>query len=368
MKKILVIVVICLVGAIYWGFRPRVPSEESVVKESFSSRDETRPTVSNQQTSLPADRAASHSVVENSQITVAIERLRNTLHGGTDEEIEAALEALAQLVQNDPGVHEVWASFAAESDPNMLAHLARLLTPRVAADAELFQKAVDLTQRGDLAEKRSAALSMLSSISDPRPELLDLVFRLSREDGAKDVRLSAIQLLGNWASHSQDWNGLSRELVKTVNASDDSEVRRFAIQVIALHPETVPPEVLGAMAGYLKQDPSAHNRAIAALGLGSVKGELRPSALGHLEQAFAGEENLTTRRNIITQIARAGEQDAIAILNRLPAHHDPLLAQDVRDYVEILQAGGTRPDDIYFAKFERDKERDTIVGSYDHSD
>jgi hypothetical protein len=368
MKKILAIVLIFLVGAIYWGLRPRVPLEESVPKERFSSSNETGLTDSNQRASLPANGAVSHSVEEDSQITLAIERLRKTLHGGTDEQIEVALEALAQLLQNDPGVHEVWASFAAESDPNMLAQLARILTPRVAANAELFQKVVDLAQRGDLAEKRSAALSMLSSISDPGPKLLDLVFRLSREDGAKDVRLSAIQLIGNWASHSQDWDDLSRELVKTINASNESEVRRFAIQVIALHPETAPPEVLGALADYMKQDPSAHNRAIAALGLGSVKGDFRDSALGHLEQAFAGEENINTRRNIITQIARAGEQDAIAILNRLPADHDALLAQDVRDYVEILQAGGVGPSDIYFAKFERDKERGTIVGSYDHAD
>ena len=359
MKKILVIVLICLVGAIYWGLRPRVPLEQPVQKESFSSSNETGLTDSNRQASLPA---------KDSQITPAIERLRKTLRGGTNEEIEAALQALAQLLQNDPGVHEVWASFAAESDPDMLAQLARLLTPRVAANAELFKKVVALAQRGDLAEKRSAALSMLSSISDPRPELLDLVFRLSREDGAKDVRLSAIQLIENWASHSQNWDDLSRELVKTINASNESEVRRYAIQVIALHPKATAPEVLGAMAGYLKKDPSAHNRAIAALGLGNVRGELRHTALDHLEQAFAGEENVNTRRNIITQIARAGQQDAIAILNRLPVHQDTLLAQDVRDYVEILQAGGTAPDNIYFAKFARDTERGTIVGSYDHAD
>src|SRR5687768_16921653 len=114
MKKILVIVLICLVGAIYWGLRHRVPLEEPVPKESFSSSNETGLTDSNRRASLRANGAASRPVEEGSQITLAIERLRKALHGGTDEEIEAALEALAQLLQNDPGVHEVWASFEAE--------------------------------------------------------------------------------------------------------------------------------------------------------------------------------------------------------------------------------------------------------------
>lgn len=365
--KILFVVLICLVGAIYWGLRPRVPLHEPVAKEIVSSGNQTRLADAKSRASLGANRADSRSVEQNSPISQAIERLRPALHGGTHEEIEAASGGLAQLMQSEPQVREVWAIFEAESDPRMLAHLAQILAPHIAANAELFRKVVDLAQLGS-AERRIAALSMLSSISNPGPDLLDLVFRLSREDGAKDVQISAIQLIANWSGNSQQWDELSRELVKTINASNEVEVRRFAIQVIALHPGATPPEVLGAMAEYMKQDPSAHNRAIAALGLGNAKGELRHSALSHLEQAFAGEENLNTRRNIITQIARAGEQNAIAILNRLPVHRHPLLAQDVRDYVEILQAGRTAPEDLYFTKFARDTERGTIVGSYDHSD
>lgn len=208
---------------------------------------------------------------------------------------------------------------------------------------------------------------MFSAVEDPGRELLDVVLGASREDGSTQVRLTAIQVLGQWSNNPARSDELSRELVKTIDASDEREVRGYAIQVIALNPEATHPELLGAMAEYMKEDPSAHNRAIAALALGRVTGELRLPALNHLEQAFARETNQNTRRNIMTQIARAGGQDAIAILQRLPIDH-PLLAQDVRDYTEILRGGETAPDEVYSQKFARDAERGTIVGAYEHRD
>lgn len=378
LKKILVVVIICLAVGICWLMNPnssrRSGKAISQQTEQTSSSRNSKPFVASPDS---PDGNAVHSAIPKPTkqqsddiltVRAAIERLRLALNRDSEEEFDAALQFLSQLLQNHPRtIADVLTTLASETEVRVLAGLSRILAPHTAANAELLEKVLGLAQNSNSPAIRSEAVSMLFAVYAPTPEVLDAVLRVSREDPSKEPRLSAIQVLGRWSRDPERWDELSRELVKTIDISTEHEVRGYAIQVIALSENAIPPDVLGAMADYLINDQSAHNRALAALGLGNAKGEFREAALKHLERAFAFEENLTTRRNMLTQIARSGEQDAIAILQRLPAD-DPLLQMDVNDYLEILQSGGLNSDDIYFEKFKRDAERGTIVGSYEHHD
>lgn len=379
MKKILLIVLITFACCLYWATKSAGPSQEPVVqdyvpREAAFSDSKDRPAKTPATPHAEADETASDLLNESIRagtMTVALQHLGLILKGESDDPVDPALQFLVRLLEEDPrNVRQALAAFEAESNPAILTALAQLLAPHVSQEnnSELFDTALTLIKQSESPETRAAGLLMFSAMTDPPPNLVDSVLRLSRDDESIRVRLKAIYILGRWAaSNPQKWQQLSSELVRTIDASEDELVRGHAIQLIALHTGVHEPEILGAIDEYMRFDPTTQNRGIAALALGGVTGELREPAIALLEEAFGGEPDLDTQRNILTQIARVGGQDAIFVLARLPNAH-PVLDQDIRDYLEILQSSDLDFDEIYSLKFALDAERGTVVGASSHQD
>lgn len=382
--KIIVPLLLILAAGMYWAMRPAAGLEgpfpegqsEPEAGEAMSQPGDYAAGEVSSPDATPADlliRDPLDEEIRKGTLALALERLRQALLGGGGdnwEEVDAASQFLAALAGEDAEtLRQVLESFEAEADPALLFALARVIGPHLSAeDGELLGRVLALAEQSEEPEKRAAAVSMLYTVTGVTSELAETVFRLSREDDSVDVRLHAIYAIGHWVANNQGASkDFSRELIKTIDASDDRIVRGTAIQTIALQAGIHEPDILAAMDEYLVHDPASQNRAIAALALGGVGGELREPAMVLLEQAVGSEPEPEIKRNLITQIARVGGEDAIPALLSLAAS-DPLLEQDALDYAELLQSGERDFDSVYSLKSARDAERGTIIGASSHSD
>ncbi len=297
-----------------------------------------------------------------------LDRIRQFLREGEIEEADRATSDLQQQAVDQPGAFsELLAFFQSETDSDLLLRLARILGPRLeTSDEKVKQEVLGMASKDPLPARRAAALALVASLKSLPPDAIETVAELSRADESDDVRLNAVYTLGHWADLPDHWDAVSRALVQTIDANDAPHIRGNAIQTIALRGDRISDDVLAAMTDFLENDPTPKNRAIAALAFGDVPESLQPIALKHLQQAFNRETDLSVRRNMMTQIARTGD-DAIPFLLELKTDH-PLLRQDVLDYIRLIESGEVNSDNIYEHKFALDAERDTIVGAAGHSD
>lgn len=258
-----------------------------------------------------------------------------------------------------------------ETDPARVAALAQqILEQRVAVrDRETLRDALELLGGDPLAERRVGALALLSYAADVEPELVTAVAATSRADSDQQVRSVAVLTLAAWMHERPVLTAqISRELLEVVRTSPaDHEAHVLALQSVALLDRVLPKDVLQGMANALRTEPAADRRAIAALALGAATGDASAFAVRELELAYERETDLDTKRNLITQIVRTARGEAVPILQRL-ASTDPLIDQDIRDYVEILATGATDPDDVFGKKSRRDAARGTFVGADHHHD
>ena len=73
---------------------------------------------------------------------------------------------------------------------------------------------------------------------------------------------------------------------------------------------------------------------------------------------------MDTRRVILMQLVRAGQDEAPAILRSLPSDH-PLIQNDIKDYLDFLSQGLRDSDEIWTRKSLRDADRGTEIGMTD---
>ena len=187
---------------------------------------------------------------------------------------------------------------------------------------------------------------------------------LARSGETADLRVAAISCLGSWMNHDR---GLTQEISETLLSaraeSDDPIVRSLVIQSIGNMDTPLSPKVFDAMADAVITERDSNNRSLAAVALGSgTSPENRNAVLTALEKAYLSESELNTQRHIITQIAKAGGEQAEAWLQRLPTS-DPRLEQDVKDYMEILASvDRSNWGAVWEAKSNRDDQRGTYPG------
>lgn len=279
-------------------------------------------------------------------------------------ELQDSMSSLTQQIISDPEFAKTAiAMLQAETDPEMMMMMAKAIGDAAPAlkDKFPYRDLLDIALKDASTHRRKAALYAMSQMRDIPDDLKDGIAELSRTAQDTELRVSAVHTMGGWMSNDRTLtHEISETLLLTRDASTDPHVRGIVIQTIGNMDTPLSPKVFDAMAQAVMGEEVAHNRSLAALALGSGTGqENRAAVLDTLQKAYLSEPELETQRHLITQITKAGQAEAELWLAKLPTP-DPMLAQDVNDYLEIL-ASVDRKDwnSVWSAKSQRDHERGT---------
>ncbi len=135
-----------------------------------------------------------------------IEDLKLALHSGENQDIQIALEKLAQNLDEHP---ENTAGFLASLryETNFYQILIRLAevssTQPNSIGAQLVTDlAIDIAQTDPVAQRRHAGLAALGKVIEPETNLIQTVAQISREDGDQKVRSTAQAMVAAWTSGS----------------------------------------------------------------------------------------------------------------------------------------------------------------------
>ncbi|MDQ6631167.1 MAG: hypothetical protein M3Y82_05350 [Verrucomicrobiota bacterium] len=290
-----------------------------------------------------------------------IEDLKQALKEDNAEDIRDALDKLTQSFKEHPGNQGELFS-ALNNEDNFSQVIARLLEisstqPNRAGARLLTGLAADLALHDPLPERRQAGLVALSKVPEPSPDLLQNVVRSSREDQSNEVRLSAIATLAVWMHRQPDLvEKVTSELLQTIHLSTNNQVRASAIQTIVAQKRALTEKVVEVINEFLIKEPGTQNRLLVARAVGGETPQARSFSLGQLQQAYQQETDIKVKQNVLTEIVRIGQSDAMDILEKIPSDN-PLLAQDTKEYLEILQAGVTDPNKVFSEKSQRDAAR-----------
>lgn len=286
-----------------------------------------------------------------------------------EKELVESMTSLTKHLVNEPSsTTSAIGLLKLEQDPQLMILIAQSLGEAAAAMGEDFpyDLLVDIAANDPDHARRQAALLTLGYMSEVPDDLRLRIVEISQSAPTPEIRAAAVDVMGQWMIRNPELvPSVSEALLTARETNTDPLVRGMVIQTIGNSNAPLTPKVFDAMNDALLNEPVAGNRSLAAVALGSgASPDNREAVITALEEAYQGEQTLETRRHIITQIAKAGKGDAATYLQRLPTP-DPLLTQDVIDYVEII-AGGN-PDDwgsIWAQKSERNSERGTYPGGH----
>ncbi len=221
----------------------------------------------------------------------------------------------------------------------------------------IMQQALQLVNYDTVLERREAALGILGKALEISPDLLASVTQISRSDANNDVRIRAVAALQSWMTqHPELREQLTEQLVQTFNFSDDSSVRVHVMQTLAAQNQDAPEKVLPVLKSFLGHEPDLPKRLLLATATRDASPEIKDFALSELEAAYAHEKDVTTKRNLISQMVSTGGNNSTHVLQRL-SENEPLLALEIKDYVEILESGVKEPNEIFGEKMKRDVRR-----------
>ncbi|MGI8967039.1 MAG: hypothetical protein ACR2H1_13265 [Limisphaerales bacterium] len=135
-----------------------------------------------------------------------IENLKLALDFGNKQEIQIALEKLAQNIDEHPGNTSAFlASLKYETNfSQMLIRLAEVSSTQPSSvGAQLVTDlAVDIAQTELVANRRHAGLAALAKVIEPGTNLIQTVAKISREDGEQEVRSSALATVAAWTQQN----------------------------------------------------------------------------------------------------------------------------------------------------------------------
>lgn len=276
-----------------------------------------------------------------------------------------SISSLTQQLINEPGLTtNAISMLQGEENPETMLMIAQAIGEAAAklGDRFPYDLLLKMAESDPSLQRRYAALVALGYVSKISPELQERIAELSRTGPTVDIRMAAINAMGSWMSRNRQLTQeISEALLPSREASDDPMIRGLVIQTIGNMDTPLTPKILEAMKHAVVHESEAANRSLAAVALGSGAGPgNRAEILTALEQAYLSEPNVETQRHIITQIAKAARQDAESYLKRLPTP-DPLLAQDVTDWVEIMASA---PSNDWGAMWNQKSDRDGRRGTY----
>jgi len=278
------------------------------------------------------------------------------------EEVNPLRQASVQLRNRPADIEGMLEQLKTETDVERIKLLAQLISENAeAAGVDLpINDLLEMAASGNPI-KRLAALRILSTSSRVTPEMIRTVAELSKTDAQKDVRFAAINTMGEWMERNANLREqLSADIIGARDASTSPDIRGYAIQTVGLQKNGLPPSMLQPMVHSMQSESVPEIRSLAALAVSHADANLRPQALQHLQQAYHSETDLDAKRHLLTMIMRTGGSEASAVLQGLPAN-DPLLRQDIADYVNIMARGVTDVNEIYDQKNQLDGKRGTEI-------
>lgn len=295
-----------------------------------------------------------------------IESLHAAAQKADEQQKSAILQSISEYVAQNPGsLGELIDLLKSEADSQLLVALGKMVLSSGAPENRELLTAVALNcvLSDDTTERRQASLEILANIPEPTADLQQAVARVSRDDPENEIRLAAIETLGTWlCRHPDRMQNLAEEMFDTIRSSDDALLRGVALRAFSRQNAPLPENIVIVLAQFLKTDPGAENRAWAAQSLGKAGENARQTAIYNLRNAYLSETDLETKRMILKQIVRLAPAASPEILKQLPVN-EPLLAQDARDYLEILSSGLSDPEQITDEKNLRDAKRGTKLGA-----
>lgn len=310
-----------------------------------------------------ARRRAARKAIEEADTTAALAAEQELL--ALETSLQDSLASLTQQLISHPELTtNVVALLREETDPMNMLLIAQALgeAAAVLGDQFPYDLLLDMAHGDGNFSRREAALVALGYVSHIPPDLEQKVLEISRTAPTVALQTAAIHSIGSWMSRNPNMaDRLSESLLETRTASDETLVRATVIQTIGNMDRPLTPKVLQAMSEAVVEEPDPWSRSLAAVALGSgTSPQNRDAVLAALEHAYLNETKLDTKRHIITQITKASRYDAENYLLRLPTPH-PLLEQDVKDYIEILNSMDRNN---WGAIWDRKSERDTERGTY----
>lgn len=274
---------------------------------------------------------------------VAFEKLAQRVENSAYE-----FDQALSLLKSDPEISRKVAVFA-DAAGKAGSGAARLVTA----------VALDLLREENDPDIRHLALAALTKFPASDSATIELVGQVAREDAVDHLRRSAASTLAAWMQErSASRDQLSAQLIQVFYASQDNELRGDAIRsLISNHPE-LSPSLQKAVADFLATSPTPGNRLLVAAAMGAENPETKTFALEQLRTAYTEESNIDIRRNILLEIVRFGGANAGEWMQQLPSD-SPLLAQDMKDYQQILQTGETDLARIQELKFTLETQRES---------
>jgi len=278
-------------------------------------------------------------------------------HGEPD--LKEARNRLSAYLAEDPEgrVQELIGIFREESDADILKVLsgAILRNQVVGSDPGVLKSFLEIAQ-GDADEfRRSEALHFLTGADG----FVNEFARIAGADASPEVRAYAVEALNRYVeTRTGDPAAAAAALVGIAGSDADPVVREEALKRITAR--DLSESDRDRLAAILQNDASLDIRRRAARALGDPLPKDSKWAMDRLEQAYAGESELKVRRTILDGLVNAGRENALAALQRVAAV-EPKLADDVRDYQEILATGAIDWSRIKEMKKEREAGRNQPV-------
>ena len=362
MKKIVIALFVCGVAAV--GFL-------SISNQQGNGPSPERTSSSEPNASSGIKKAvAGRSGAASPQPAVSdIDLLRTVLERNDFYDVEEIANKLSQALKEYPErLQEFLDLLRTETNPRFLNVIAGIIENGDALKNPLLAKtALDLAQEDSLPARRHTALALLGKLTEVSPETSKAVVRLSRQATDPEVRTSAIAAMANWMNAQPDRSiELNRELLGTINASTAPEVRANALQTIGLHLGELPQTFTTSIMDYMQTDSEPMNRALAARLLARAPESMRSATMDRLHGAFESEKDAGVRRAILNSVVISSTQDAGAFLSRHV--NDNSISDDVNDYLAILSAGVTEPQEIEDRKLALEAKRTggAVVGNDKH--
>jgi hypothetical protein len=351
MKKVLLLIIfVVLAGAVYFLRSSRLPAD--VGKAPNAQTDDKSRTFnrSTARSELPDTPSANDDIAQ----------LKALLKAKNLEPIDAILAKMIQDLKDNPEkLNELLDAIKSELSPQLLPLLTRVIVESGSITNPLVAKvSLDVAKNDTVEARRHAALYLLGEVPEVSSEMRETVGAVSREARETLVRTSALATMADWMNDHPDMiPNLSGDIMQTVRSSDTLEVRANGLLFVSQHLNQLPESFTTEMIGFLN-DPSQYNRATAARALATLP-QKRAQVLSLLEQALSVERDLDTKRIMLGAIVRTGNTGSSELLNKFA--NDPTLADDVRDYRNIMAGGVTDWKEIYRLKEETDMARHPVA-------
>lgn len=247
--------------------------------------------------------------------------------------------------------------FKREEDPSSLNLLMSSLNmdPRIVNDQRVVGAFLEVARRDTSVSRRMEALYFIGQGAKRGPEVERDLLQLARGDADPSVRVAAVVALRQQIdidpSVAERYNP---EFLLVAGQSTDPGVRQQALQAVRMRQAS--DDQVRNVAAFLRQDDDVSVRITAAEQLGEVRAQNRATAMAALAEGFKSDATEDVRRACMLALVRAGRDEAVPTLRSL-RDVDPRMAQDIDDYVQILERGEKDLDWIYEEKGRLERAR-----------